>query len=146
MLACSACGYGFVLVVPGAAAIVVDDGKILLMRRRYTRTAGLWCIPQGKVELDEDVRQTARRELQEETGLEVELRELFFVHSGLDVPGRPVLGVWFKAEVTGGELTPGDDALEVRYFPLEAPPDLAFEADRLVIEKLRTEQVKERTS
>lgn len=143
-LVCGSCAYSFVLVVPGVAVAIVEDGRILLVRRRYTRTAGLWCIPQGKVELDEDLRDAARREILEETGLEVRLGELLFVSSSFAVPGRPVLAVWFAADVTGGELKAGDEVTELRYVPLEGTtPDLAFEDDKLVIEKLREDIAKD---
>ena len=51
-----------------------------------------------------------------------------------------MIGLWFLAEVAGGELRAGDDVSELRFFPIDAPPpDLAFEGDRLVIEQLRGE-------
>jgi len=113
---------------------------VLLGRRRSSPFEGQWCIPCGYVEADEDVRDAARREFREETGLEVELGPLYAVHSNFQVAGRPVLGLWFLAEVAGGELRAGDDLEELRFFPIDEPPaDLAFEGDRLVIERLREE-------
>jgi hypothetical protein len=62
------------------------------------------------------------------------------VHSNFQVAGRPVIGIWFLAEVVGGEMGAGDDLSELRFFPIDQPPpDLAFEGDRLVIEQLRRE-------
>ena len=138
-LACRSCGFVLELnPVLGVAVVLVEDGRILLARRRYTQTAGMWCIPCGKVEQGEDVREAARREFLEETGLEVELVDTLFVHSSFQKPHRPVLGVWFSGRVVGGELTAGDEVQELAFFPLDTPPaDLAFEADLLVIEELR---------
>jgi 8-oxo-dGTP diphosphatase len=139
--ACPRCGY--VLYgnpLPGVAVVVVQDGRVLLGRRRGSTFEGQWCIPCGYVEADEDVRDAARREFREETGLKVELGRLYAVHSNFQVAGRPVIGIWFLAKVVGGEMQAGDDLAELRFFPIEEPPpDLAFEGDRLVIEQLRQE-------
>jgi 8-oxo-dGTP diphosphatase len=139
--ACPSCGCViYANPVPGVAVVIVQDGRVLLGRRRSSPFEGQWCIPCGYVEADEDVRDAARRELREETGLEVELGLLYAVHSNFQVAGRPVVGIWFLAEVVGGELRAGDDVEELRFFPIdEPPPDLAFEGDRLVIEQLRRE-------
>jgi 8-oxo-dGTP diphosphatase len=140
--ACDACG--FVLYenpVPGVAVVLVEDGKVLLARRRSSLFGGMWCIPCGYVEGDEDVREAARREFREETGLEVEVVEVVEVHSSFQVPGRPVVGIWFWGRAVGGRLRPGDDVRELRFFSLDAvPEDLAFEGDRLVLEKLRRDR------
>lgn len=138
-LVCRSCAFTFVRnPVPGVAVVLIKEDRILLARRRYTETAGMWCIPCGKVEPGEDVREAARREFREETGLEVEIGDPIFVHSSFHKPHRPVLGIWFSGRVLGGEMAASSDVCEVRFFPLEAPPpDLAFEADRRLIEKLQ---------
>ena len=51
------------------AVVVVEDGRLLLVQRRYGDRAGSWCIPCGHVGWDEDVRAAAVRELEEETGI-----------------------------------------------------------------------------
>ena len=137
--ACPRCGYVFFAnPLPGVAIVVVEDGRVLLGRRRRPPSEGQWCIPCGYVEGDEDVHDAARREFREETGLEVELGPLYAVHSNFQVAGRPVIGIWFLAKAVGGEMRAGDDLSELRFFPIDEPPaDLAFEGDRLVIEQLR---------
>ncbi|MFG2631033.1 NUDIX hydrolase [Streptomyces sp. NPDC048473] len=52
-----------------AAAVVVQDGRVLLVRRRIAEGALLWQFPAGKIESDEAPEETAVRETQEETGL-----------------------------------------------------------------------------
>lgn len=147
--ACPSCGY--VLYrnpLPGVAAVVVQDGAILLVRRRSSQFDGMWCMPCGYVEADEDVRDAARRECFEETGLEVEVGDVVCVRSSFEVAHRPVVGTWFRCEVTGGTLCAGDGARdagvgarEARFFPLDAPPsDMAFDGDRHVIDLLRRER------
>jgi len=139
---CPRCGYAlYGNPLPGVAIVVVQDGRVLMGRRRSSPFEGQWCIPCGYMEADEDVRDAARREFREETGLEVDLGSLYAVHSSFQVAGRPVVGIWFLAKVVGGEMRAGDDLAELRFFPIDAPPpDLAFEGDRLVIEQLRQEE------
>ncbi len=133
---CPDCGYiHFRNPAVGAAAVVVDTGRILLVRRspRVSRS-GLWSIPAGFVEYGEDVREAAARELREETGLEATIGEVLQVASNFHDPEKLTVGVWFQATVTGGHLAAGDDADAVGYFS-EIPP-LAFETDRALLERL----------
>ena len=67
---CPSCGHRqFRRQIVGVAVVVVEDGRLLMVQRRYGTDAGSWCIPCGHVGWDEDVREAARRELEEETGL-----------------------------------------------------------------------------
>lgn len=141
-LVCSACGYiMYENPIVGVAAIVLDGGRILLGRRAAGATcSGRWCIPCGYVEYDEDVRTAIGREFREETGLVIATGEVFAVLSNWHNPETHTVGIWFLATVTGGRLEPGDDLDAAEYFPLAAPPPLAFPTDARVIEMLRTRQ------
>jgi ADP-ribose pyrophosphatase YjhB (NUDIX family) len=68
---------------PIAAGVVAEraDGKILLVLRGENPGKGLWGLPAGFMEIDETVEQAARRECLEETGLDVELRDLLGIWS-----------------------------------------------------------------
>jgi ADP-ribose pyrophosphatase YjhB (NUDIX family) len=59
--------------VVGVGAVVVHDGKVVLIRRRYEPLAGRWSLPGGMLELGETLERGIARELQEETGLDVEV-------------------------------------------------------------------------
>jgi ADP-ribose pyrophosphatase YjhB (NUDIX family) len=123
--------------IVGVAAIVLEDGKILLGRRAKGATyPGLWCIPCGYVEYDEDVQDAIKREFREETGLIIAVDGVFAALSNWHNPETHTVGIWFSARVTGGELVPGDDIDAVEYFPLTAVPDLAFPTDSKVIDML----------
>ena len=134
---CGACG--FVVYrnpLPGVAAIVQDGSRVLLVQRGGGSGKGKWTFPSGYVEWHEDVRTAAGRETKEEAGLEVEVGEVFEVLSNFHDPSAHSIGMWFLAEVVGGALTAGDDASAAGFFDFDALPELAFETDRLVLEKL----------
>ena len=135
---CPACGFvGYRNPAVGVAVIVRRGDEVLLGLRRGSY-AGMWCIPCGYVEWDEDVRDAAVREFEEETGLRVRLGEVVAAHSNFHNRDAQTVGVWFSAEVIGGDLAASDDLADVRFFPLDALPEpLAFPTDRLVLEQLR---------
>lgn len=111
-------------------------GRVLLVRRRARRPHG-WCLPCGWVEYDEEIRTALRREMREETGLDVHPGELFAVHSNFHDPGRQSVGIWFRCLPVGGVLQAGDDADRICFVrPDSVEVPLAFPTDRLVLAKL----------
>lgn len=129
---CSACGWiWYRNPVPAAGVIVERDREVLLVKRKYDPRAGAWCLPAGFMEYGETPTRCAVRELFEETGLRARLTGLFGVYAGLDDPRARAVLILYTARVTGGTLTPGDDAIEARYFALNRlPKAIAFEAHR----------------
>ena len=76
-LRCGSCGYIFYTApAPVTCVLVVDDGRVLLVRRRYPPKTGQWCLPAGFVEPGEEPSESARRETEEETGLVVDITGL----------------------------------------------------------------------
>lgn len=109
----------------GVGVVIVEDGNILLVRRGRDPGRGLWAVPGGKVERGEQMRVAARREVAEETGLDVEIGEVVWVGEVIE-PGYHIVLIDYAGEVVGGELSIGDDADEVRWVSLENAPDLAL--------------------
>ena len=95
-----------------------------------------WCLPGGFVEFDEDFLTAAIREVREETSLEAEIQSILSIVSNFLSPRLHTLVVVLLAQVVRGKLAPGDDVVELAWFPLQGPlPDMAFEADRHIIER-----------
>ncbi len=138
---CPSCGFIVYLNPPIAVGVVASngDGRIVLVRRGENPGRGLWGLPAGFMEIDETTEETARRECLEETGLQVELLELWGVWSYFHaLKGTSGVLVLYRARVTGGEPMAGSDSDEVKFFaPSEIPYDeLAFETHREALRKL----------
>jgi len=130
-LVCPACGTVFYEnPLPVAAAIVLNEArKVLLVKRKREPHQGSWCLPMGFAELGETIAVAARRELREETGVAGRVVRLLDVDSFESSYYGDLLIVTFEVQKTGGHEHPGDDAEEVRYFPIAACPPLAFSSN-----------------
>jgi 8-oxo-dGTP diphosphatase len=104
----------------GVGAVVLRDGRVLLVRRGVAPAHGLWAIPGGGLELGESLQEGAEREIFEETGITIRAGEPVFT---CDVCHRDDEGrvrfhyviVDLAAEYVSGEVKGGDDALEARW-------------------------------
>lgn len=114
-----------------AGAVVQDDrGRILLVLRARAPEAGRWTIPGGHLEPGETLEECARREVLEETGLDIAVgRELGVV----DIPnGDEVIEAHdFAAEAVGGSLVAGDDAADAGWFTIEQMGSMPLTVDLL---------------
>jgi 8-oxo-dGTP diphosphatase len=124
--------------VPAAGVVVVEDGRVLMVQRKFEPRAGQWTLPAGFVEYDEHVEACAARETREETGLRVELTRLLGAYMAMDDPRVQVVLLLYLARRVGGELRAGDDASDARFFALdETPPDIAFKAHEQALADVR---------
>src|SRR5262245_29460747 len=106
-----------------------ETPRVLLVRREVDPFAGKWALPGGFVDEGERLIDAARRELNEETGLDVaDLKQLqTFGDPGRDPRGWTVSVVHLGRVGRGLNPTAGDDAAEVGWSPLAAPPPRAFD-------------------
>jgi 8-oxo-dGTP diphosphatase len=131
---CRGCGFvAYGNSEPTACALCVDDdGRVLLARRAADVFQGYWDLPGGFLEEGEHPLDAMRRELREETGLEIEPTD--FVGIWMDRYGDAddapaTLNLYWAARVVGGEPAPADDVSELRWFALDELPsrdELAF--------------------
>lgn len=137
-LTCQSCAYIFYEnPVVGVAGVLLNPrGQVLLGKRSSSRYRGLWCIPCGYLEYDEDLYEGLKREFKEETALDVEIQELFTALSNFHDPQRHSVGIWFLVRTTGGTLSAGDDLDELAFFSLDSLPRLAFPTDAKVLAML----------
>ena len=125
-LVCEKCGFVFYLGPKLVAGAIFElDGGIVLIQRDIEPGYGKWTFPGGFVERGETAETAAEREVLEETGLEIEVRDIvgLYTYEG-EVPAIAV----FAARVTGGEPTPLDETMDVRSFPRDGLPwaEMAF--------------------
>lgn len=137
-LGCRGCGFiRYRNPFPAAGILVTDEaGRVLLVKRKHDPFQGLWTLPAGFVEHGEDIRETALRELEEETGLVALIGDVYAVESCRDDPRGDTILIVYRARVSGGELRAGDDAEEAAYFPPEQLPSIAFACQRRVLERV----------
>ena len=127
--------------IVGVGAVIVRDGRVVIVRRRYEPLAGRWSLPGGTLELGETLEAGVTREMQEETGLDVEVGPVIEVFDRilLDDTRRVqyhFVLVDYLCWPVGGELRAGsdvDDAMFVGPGDL-GPYDLTVKA-RAVIDR-----------
>jgi 8-oxo-dGTP diphosphatase len=128
---CPSCGFtAYAQSAPAVAAFVVEDGRTLLGLRAHEPDAGRWDLLGGFLDEGEDPLDGLRRELLEETGLEIEPGDYLGAYvDSYGESGTAVLNLVFEASVLAGEMAPADDVAELRWFDLESLPptdELAF--------------------
>src|ERR1035438_2766446 len=100
----------------GSALIVQDeDNRILLGKRNKDPQRGRWVLPGGKIRPFESIAEAAARELEEETGLKVQVRGQFRVYEVINPPSEHRIVIYSYARAAGGVIRAADDISEVRF-------------------------------
>ena len=121
---CPRCGKVFYEQLKvGAGCLVEREGRLLLLRRARAPFEGKWNLPAGYVEIDEEPSETAVRETEEETGLQVEVGELVGLYFFDDDPRGNGLLIVYRCKVVGGEMRETAEGREGTFFSREALPD-----------------------
>jgi 8-oxo-dGTP diphosphatase len=116
-----------------------DKSSILLIKRAQEPFKGYWALPGGFIEMDEALEESAKRELEEETGLKNIPLEQFYTYGnpGRDPRGR-VISIAFFGVVNpeDSKICAGSDAANAQWFPLGELPILAFDHSQIILKAL----------
>lgn len=137
---CPACGFtDYGNPKPCVGVLVEQDGRVLIGRRGVEPARGAWDILGGFLHAHETAEEAARREILEETGLQVTLTRYLGSFPDVYGPrGMPTLTLAYTARVTGGTPRAASDVAELRWFaPAELPRAWAFPHEARVIEAWR---------
>jgi 8-oxo-dGTP diphosphatase len=135
---CMSCDYiHFVNPSPAVAVVVVEDGRVLLCRRAPgTGHAGLWCLPSGHIEYNEDFLTAGLREVEEEAGLQIEITGLLSVMSNFwDHGSSTLVAVLLARPLFGEPAADGRETTDARWFIADQLPELAWGADEHIIRR-----------
>lgn len=112
--------------IVGVGAVIVQDGRLLIVKRGVEPGKGKWSIPGGAVDLGEEAREAVVREAREECGLDIEIIEDIPMDAvdniSIDKEGRfryHYVLLQFLAHPKGGTLKPSSDVLDAKWVPLE---------------------------
>ncbi|KAA3617325.1 MAG: NUDIX domain-containing protein [Calditrichaeota bacterium] len=110
-------------------AIIFKDEKILLVKRANAPAKGVWAVPGGKIKPGESMKNALKREILEETNLEIEVGEAVLVFDVIEYGENAELLfhyviIDFECTVTGGSIKAGDDAADVRWVSEEEVGEL----------------------
>lgn len=127
--------------LPSAGIIAIREGKVLLIKRGIEPGKGFWVPPSGFVESGETPEDACLRELKEETGMTGEVKKIIGTWLEKTETYGDVIVMIYLVEIKSGELKPGDDAEDARFFELEKTPDLHFDCFKKAMEKVKCEHI-----
>ncbi|HEY3128853.1 MAG TPA: NUDIX hydrolase [Acidobacteriota bacterium] len=130
----------------GVGAVILDQGRVVLVKRKFPPLAGDWSIPGGRLKIGETLREGVVREAREETGLTVDPVELLGVYDRLlrDEAGRILYHyvlIDFLCRRLTGELQASGDADDARWFSPEGIEKVSLVADTAQVIRLGFEKV-----
>ena len=133
---CPACGHVVYLnPAPSVAAVLVQEGRVLLVRRCIEPGLGRWSLPGGFIEAGETPREAVVREVREETGITCQPVTLLDAQAVLGGFYGDILVLGYSAEFVAGELQAGEDADRARFFDPDRLPLIAFDIHKRFISR-----------
>lgn len=118
-----------------------DGLSVLLIERANDPFKGCWAFPGGFMDMEENAEDCAKRELKEETGMEVRSLEYLgtFSEVNRDPRGRTIT-IAYYAVVEKSDVIGADDASQAKWFPIDSIPSLAFDHDKIL--RMALEEIK----
>lgn len=118
----------------GVGVLVIQQDKVLLVKRAMMPEQGKWSLPAGFLDHGDDPKAAAVREVWEETGLQVAIDRLIDVYTNPPNPnGGASVFILYQGHLLGGRLQANDDAAEAGFFAVSELPELAFVSTRTAI-------------
>ena len=131
-----------ILAVDG---IIIEDGKVLMLKRAHYPFIGLWVLPGGQVEYGEKVEEAVKREMKEELGISVRIKKLIGVYSNPKRdPRRHTVSVVYLLSKQKGKICLNEEASEFKYFSLKNLPQKIGFDHRKIIKDFRKNYYKTR--
>jgi len=134
--------------IPANCAIIIKDSQLLYAKRAREPRKGCWDFPGGFVEIKESGEAATIRECQEELGVKVRVLNYIcslndrYYNQGFD---DLVLNLYYACEIISGKPKPSDDVSEIKWFPIDQPPDqIAFEHMRTALPIIQRYHKKQR--
>jgi len=137
-LACIKCSFiNFRNPRPTATGLILYKNRLLLTKRGKAPFKGWWDLPGGYVERGETAEQALKREIEEETGLDIKIKNVFGTYSGTASFGADkywILSIVFFAQAQSQSLQANDDISDSRWFAKsEIPSKIAFDSNQKII-------------
>ena len=131
------------LILVGSVVILLNNNNEILLQKRKTSSYGMWGLPGGLMELGESAEDTARREIYEETGLNIGKLNLFDVFSGAKhlviVPNGDkfysVTIAYYTQDFKGQIRIDEVESLELRFISLDSLPDNTVKSHKNIIDR-----------
>lgn len=117
--------------------VIIENQRILLIKRAAEPFKGEWAVPGGRIENNESAEQCLKREMKEETGLDVEPITLVGIYSNPNRDPRGIIAAVYLCKIISGIPKAGDDASEAKWFELNDLPKLASDHGKMVKDALR---------
>jgi 8-oxo-dGTP diphosphatase len=116
--------------------VLIENGKILLIRRAKDPFKGMWALPGGIIEDNESAEQCLVREMKEETGLDVKPIALIGLYSDPERDPRLMISAAYFVKRSGGTEKAGDDAKETKWFNVKDLPLLCADHAKIIADAL----------
>ena len=110
--------------IPTADAVLIEDDKVLLIKRNHEPFVGFWVLPGGHIDYGETAETAVVREMKEETDLVVEIKKLIGVYSNPERdPRRHTMTIAYLVNRISGEVKIDHEATEFKFFEVGNLPE-----------------------